>query len=159
MPRTALPAAENFSRNLQTLKVRAFIPDSTDPLSNRHYLSLSRVDVGAISARSGPHCPADPDDATQITAVRCPTLVTLLPTFNTLSPDATGPALWELTLADASDPNNARLDQSATVFVEFTVLNPAGQQTGPRIDPAQYDLGFVPFQGSTRRAGRAFGNQ
>jgi hypothetical protein len=36
------------------------------------------------------------------------------------------------------------------VFVEFAVLNPVGQQNGRRIDAAQYDLGFVPFRGSTR---------
>ena len=131
------------------MKMRAFIPDSTDRLSNRHYLSLLRVDVGEIPRGGGSHCLADSEDATQVSAARCPTLISLLPTFRNIQPPVAVPALWELSFADAADPNNTGLNENANVFIEFTVLNPAGMQAGPQLVPATYDLGLVPFQGST----------
>jgi hypothetical protein len=133
---------DNFSTSLQTMAVRAML--------NGRYLSLLRVDVGESLSGSRSRCNADADDVTQITAAQCPTLASLLPSFRNLGTPVAQPAMWQLTLADATDPNNTGLSESSPVMIEFTVLNPTGEQAGPQMAPARVDAGLVPYQGSRR---------
>ena len=131
---------DNFSTSLQTMRVRAWLAGQ--------YLSLLRVDVGESLSGNRSRCNADPDDMTQITASQCPTILALLPSFRNLTPPATQRAMWQLTLADANDPNNKGLVEQSPVMIEFTVLNPSGTQAGPQLAPSKVYLGLVPYEGS-----------
>jgi hypothetical protein len=131
---------DNFSTSLQTMRVRAL-------LGNRP-LSLVRVDVGETSSGARSHCSADSDDTTQITAAQCSTLLSLLPSFRNVTPPTTQPAIWQLTLADATDPDNKGLSEQSPVMIEFTLINQSGSQSGPQIAPSQVEFGIVPYQAS-----------
>jgi hypothetical protein len=148
---------DNFSPNLFISRVRAFIPVSTsNRLSRRRYLRLSKVFAGNDLIPRIWSCNPDPDDATQATSRYCDPLAEMVPTYSVERSrgDIGVRLVWQINVS-SDNVEGIAIDDESPVYVEFTIVNRNGESAGPRISPASVDLGQA-GPGEQRRAIAAF---
>ncbi len=135
---------DNFSPNLFLSKVRAFIPVPNSNLGNqRQYLNLSEVAIGNSLISRIQHCDPDPDDSTQVTASKCPTLQGALPTYSYVSGNTVNvKAIWTVRMP-AANAANITIDENSKVYVEFTLADRSGGGAGPQLAPRAFDFAQV----------------